>query len=104
MRGLHTGVRVEPAMEPEAAILNCPRLLHALADVRRLLTRLAAGDVPIADGWDIDVEVDPVEQRARNLRKVALDGGGGTGTFLCRVGPVAAGTGIHGADQHEIGR
>ena len=49
------------------------------------------------------MDVDAVEQGAADAFLVAGDGGGSAATFADRVAVVAAGAGVHGGDEHEVG-
>ena len=52
---------------------------------------------------DFDVDVDAVQQRAGDTLLVLGDRAGGAGTLLDRIPIIAAGAGVHGSHQLEIG-
>lgn len=55
------------------------------------------------DGGDFDVDVDPVEERARNFAHVAFDLRRAAVAVPPRIVPIAAGARIEGGDEHEVG-
>jgi hypothetical protein len=61
------------------------------------------GELSERDGGDLDVKVDAVEQGAGDATQVFLDLGRRAATRSARVGAIAAGTGIHGGDEDEVG-
>jgi hypothetical protein len=64
-----SGVRSRPA-----AVLPLARGLYTSAHRRRALARLLAGQLAVGDGRDLDVHVDAIEQRPRQLGPVGVDG------------------------------
>ena len=62
-----------------------------------------AGELPDVDGRDLYVNVYPVEKGAGYAGPVLVDLGGRAGAGAFRVAEVAAGTGVHGRDEHEPG-
>ena len=58
------------------------------------------GIINFADGY---VHVDTVEEGAGELFLVIVDLGEGASTFVSGVAEIAAGAGIHGGYEHEVG-
>lgn len=56
------------------------------------------------DFFDVDDEVDAVENRARKLAAVAFEDVGRTSARMNRVAKKAARARVHGGDEHKIGR
>ena len=71
---------------------------------RRSIPRPGADEVAIGHGGNLEVDVDPVEQRAGDPGAVALDVQRRAAAGVGRVAEVAAGTGIHGRREHETCR
>lgn len=61
-------------------------------------------EVGVVDFADGDVHVDAVEERTRELFVVSVDLVLSAGAFVSGVVEVAARAGVHGSDEHEIGR
>ena len=62
---------------------------------------LVLGQVFVFHGRNLDVQIDPVEQRTGDARKVTLDQGRRTAAFVQRVSVKTARAGIHGRGEHE---
>ena len=60
-------------------------------------------EVGVFDFGNGDVHVDAVEEGARELFLVSVDLVLSAGAFVAGVAEVAARTGIHGGDKHEVG-
>ena len=53
---------------------------------------------------DIYENIDAIEEGTREFLAVILDLVFGTGALMGGVAQIATGAGIHGGDQHEVGR
>jgi len=93
--------RVAAGREGEAGMLQRAGGQDAGTDLGRPLGGGASAQLFILHGRDFDVDVDAVEQRARDFRDVALDHGRGTHAVAGFVVEVAAGAGVHGCGEHE---
>ena len=60
-------------------------------------------EVGVFDLGDVDVHVNAVKERAREFFAIGVDLGLSAGTFVGGVAEVAAGAGVHGGDEHEVG-
>ncbi len=75
---------------PESVELDLSRPVHPGLDLHGRLSGIAARQVPVLDGGDFDVDIDPVHQGAGDLRPVPLDLGNGAGAFVIGVAVIAA--------------
>src|SRR3954471_20822275 len=96
------GVEAGPVGEP-VPLANAGQFYPLSPDWAGLL-RVRADEVPVRDRGDLEVDVDPVEERARDPRPVALDIGLGAAADMHGVSEVAAGAGVHGCREHELCR
>src|SRR3954465_15841230 len=78
--------------------------LHASAYLRRRLPPGHARELGVAQGRHLDLHVDTIEQRSRELAPVARDLVGRATTAAGVVSEVPAGAGIHGRDKLEVRR
>jgi hypothetical protein len=76
----------------EACRLPGTCLADALADLGRGLTQATVSQFLVFDAGDLEVDVDAVEQWARDALLVAGDGRGRAGALLDRIPGKAAGT------------
>ena len=83
--------------------LNRARIIDPLADQLRRFAGVAAGEILVADRRHFDLNVDAVEERAGDAGAIALDLQRRADAFFLRIGEKAAGTRIHGGDQHDAG-
>jgi hypothetical protein len=60
------GVGVDPALALESRSLNCPGPLDPASNGGAGLLAVLADQVAIGNGRNLQVDVDPVEQRARD--------------------------------------
>jgi hypothetical protein len=90
----HLGV-AENAEGLETARLALPSGQDALTDRRRFFTLFVLGQFFVFDGRNLDVQIDPVEQRTGDARKVALDQGRRAIAFVQRISVKAARVRIH---------
>ena len=102
LRHVHVGVAGE-ASAFEAGALPLPSVLDAPPHRGGRLGQAVADELLVLDAGRLDEQVDPVEQRAADALLVAGDSPGGADALLARVAVVAAGTGVHRAEQHESG-
>ena len=99
----HLGVAVDAWFVLEAALLEHPGSDDALADGGAGFAWCLAGHLVKIDGLDLDLQVDSIQQRARNLAHVV-----GTlvlvaDALLLGVPIVPARARIHRSHQHERG-
>ncbi len=89
--GTHLGV-AEGLGPPEPIMLDRPGPLHPRPHRLGWLPLRLRRKLPIAQRRDIDMQVDPVEEGARDPGPVTVDLGRGTGALAPRISEVAAGT------------
>jgi hypothetical protein len=99
--GHHLRVGVRSFIGVVALRLPVTRVDHPLAHCRGIFRRGGRPQLLILYGGNLDVNVDPVEQRAGNLGDVTLNHRRSTVALARRVGKIAARTRIHGGCQHE---
>lgn len=87
---MHPGVAVDAA-RAETVALNLPAVRNPFANHFRLLTRTFGGHLVIGDGGDLDVQVDPVEQRPGEFADVFLNARRGTDTAAGEITMIPAG-------------
>ncbi len=68
------------------------------------LPGFAACQVPVLDRGNLDVDVDSIHERPRDLGAIALNLWDRTGAFIVGIAVITAGAGVHGCDQHEASR
>ena len=100
--GSHFGVAGQfgAGEAPELAFAGC---LDAGTDGGGVLDLAFVGEFFVVDAGDFDVDVDAVEEGAADAFLVAGDGGGGAAALFDGVSVEAAGAGVHGGDEHEVG-
>lgn len=86
------GVGVDPALPLEPRSLNCPCPLDPAANDGASLVLVLADQVAIRDRRNFQMDVDPVEQRARDPRAIPLYGKRTAAAGMDRIAEVAAGT------------
>jgi two-component sensor histidine kinase len=96
----HLGI-AENAEGLETARLALPSGENALPDGRRFFAFLVLGQFFVFHGGNLDVQIDPVEQRTGDSRKITLDQGRRAIAFVQRVAGITARAGIHGRREHE---
>ena len=74
--------------------LHTPRPLHPLPDSRARLAQPFAGQLVVVDARHVDVDVDTVEEGARDALLIAGDHACAARAFLLAVAVIAAGVGI----------
>jgi len=99
----HLGVAVDAGFVLEAAFLEHPRGDDALTDGGRGLAWGLGRHLVKIDGLDLDLQVDAVEQRARNLAHVVGALVLVADAFLLGMPIVPARTRIHRRNEHERG-
>jgi hypothetical protein len=102
--GGHMGVAEQLGMAFEAGQLSLTGSVDPFAYRGGRLAGRLAHQVVEGDSGDLHVEIDPVEEGAGDTRPVALDRQRRAGAFVMGIAQIAAGTGIHGGDEHELGR
>src|SRR5271166_713028 len=100
---LSVGVHVFPA-GAEAVQLRVPGTDNTAANVGRTFRHDAAAQLAVVHRGHVDVDINAVEQRAGDLRNIALDHHRRAVALARAVAEVAAGTWIHGRHQHEARR
>src|SRR6266480_4807870 len=86
----------------ETLLLNMTPANNALADGGRAFLSAFAGDVAIFDCGHFNVQIDSVEQRTRDALAISLDLERATAAFAFEIAKIAARTGIHCSNQHEL--
>ena len=90
---VHLGVAVD--LRPlEPVDLDVTGTFHPAGDGRGTFRLAPVGQVAVADRRDLDVDVDPVEERPGDPGAVALEHDRGAGALVGDVPQVAAGTGV----------
>ena len=84
--------------------LHLPRPNHPLADRGARLRRPHLRNLPDSHRRHLDLQVDAVQQRARNTSHITVHRTRRAGALFGRVVVIPAGTGIHGRYEGEIGR
>ena len=74
------------------------------SDGRRGLASIQGGELLFRHATHVQMDVNAIEQRAGNALLIALHHAHRAGAFMPLIAVVATRTGIHGADQHKIGR
>jgi hypothetical protein len=98
----HLRVGVDgPFLKPSK--LDVARVIDALANRFRGFAGIAAGKILVAYRRHFDLNVDPIEERARYARAVALDLQRRADAFLLWIGKKTAGARIHCSNQHNGG-
>jgi len=102
--GRHHGVGVDAVAIAESTQLPCAGIGDAGADARGGIGGGGAEELAVGEGGHLDVEVDAVEQRTGDPAAIALNLTGVTDAAGVARAVEAAGTGIHGGDEHDAGR
>ena len=97
----HLGVAVDARLVLEAALLQGTGCDDALADGGAGFARCFARHLVKIDGLDLDLQVDAVEQRARNLAHIMRALVLVADTLLLGVPVVPAWARIHARHEHE---
>ena len=95
------GVAVHAGVVLEAQALDGSRLDNALADCGAWLARCFARHLVEVHGLDFHLQVDSIQQWARNLAHVVVALVGSADALLGGVAVVPAGTRIHARHEHE---
>ncbi len=98
----HVGIAMHVGDSGEAVALDLPGAHDALTDFGRRFAIAGAGEFTDANGGDVDVQVDAIEQRAADSRQILLDHRRRAGAFLARVLQISAWTGVHRTDQQKL--
>lgn len=99
----HLGVAVDAGVGGEPLVLDGPGGDDAGLDGGAGLAVGGGGEFVELDGDDLGVDVYAVEEGTGDFGQVFPDGSGGAGAFLGGVVVVAAGAGVHGGDEHDVG-
>ena len=83
--------------------LVVPGARDAVADGARGLGVGERGELVVVDARDFGKQVDAVQERAGDAALVAQHGALGAGAGGDGVAVVAAGAGVHGGNEHEVG-
>ena len=102
-RGGHLGVVVHAGVVLEAQALDGSRLNNALPYRRAWLTWCFARHLVEVDGLNLYLQVDSVQQWARNLAHIVVTLVGRADALLGGVAVVAARARIHRCHEHERG-
>src|SRR3989475_8029709 len=97
----HVRVRIDPGPAGESLPLHHPRAIHPLPHRLARLAPALVRERAILHRWDLQVDVDAVEQRTRDAGEIALDPDRPAYAIVLGIAEVAAGTGIHRRGQHE---
>src|SRR5256885_15988712 len=100
----HPGVAVHFRVGMETRPLCFAGALDAFANGGGWFFGPRAGHVAVFDGWDFNMEIDPIEERAGNSLAITMDLGGAAAAFAFQIAEVTARTWIHRGDEHELGR
>ena len=92
------------AQAGKASFLHLARPLHPRADGGRRFSPGQVGQFLEGDARHIHMDVDAVHERPADALLVALHRTHRAGAFLLQVLKVAAGAGVHGGDEHKVGR
>src|ERR1700678_4437046 len=99
--GPHAGVAGDGRFVGEAGLLELAGLDDAGANGGGSFAGPLAADFAKFDLGHLDVQINAVEQRAGDAAEIVLDFAGRTAGFARHF---AVGGGIHGGDQHKLGR
>ncbi len=88
----------------EALALRIAGALDALADRLRCLAQSVVRQLVVVDPRHLHVDVDPVQKRPADALLVSGHLGRGARTFSDGIAIEAAGAGVHGPHQREVGR
>src|ERR1044072_8741919 len=102
-RGPIRAVAIHFGVGMETAALFFARALDAVSNSGGRVFRSRAGDVAIFHGGDFDVEIDAVEERARDALAITLDLDRAATALAFQIAVIPAGTRIHDRDEHELG-
>ena len=100
--GSHLCVAVDAGEGAIAFLLNLAGTDDALADGCRGFAGLGPTEVVEAEGRDFDLYVDAVQERSADLVQVFVNLSGRALTRLGGMVVVAAGTGVHRGDEHDV--
>ncbi|OQA25721.1 MAG: hypothetical protein BWY59_01664 [Verrucomicrobia bacterium ADurb.Bin345] len=100
----HRGVAVHAARTLEPGLLHLPRLDHARADRRGRLPSLHGRKVLVAHRRHLDMNVNPVQQRTRNLVAISLNLNRRATALAFRIAVMAARARVHRRHEHEAAR
>src|SRR6476646_4541365 len=100
----HTRVAVHLGAITKTFLLPLPGTDNPLADGSRIFLSAFAGDVAIFDRRHFNVQIDAVEQWTGNALPVSLHLKRPATAFAFEISEIAARTGIHRGNQHELRR
>ena len=102
MATIHT--RVRPGRQPDKTVgLPLAGRQHLLAQLTAGGACAGGGEFAEGHGGHFEVDVDAIEEGPGNLPHVAFDLRGCALAFPAGIAAVAAGTGVEGSHEHEIG-
>src|SRR5690242_7250072 len=99
----HARVTVDGGLVLKTLLLKFSRANDAFANGSGTFLGSFAGNVAIFDGRHLDVQIDPMKQRAGNALTVTLHLQRAAPAFALKIAEVAAGTWVHCSHQHELG-
>ena len=100
----HVRVGVDPRPIGKSLALHGARPVHALAHCFARLSAVCAGQGAILHRGNFEMDIDPIEERPRDAREIALHVESSAGAGVMWVAKPAAGTGIHRRGEHEARR
>ena len=98
----HAGVE-QRFVSGEAIFLNIAGMFDPGLDGGGRLARFPCRQIAVADGGNLDMDVDPVEKGAGDPALILADLLGRAAAGAAPVAEVTAGTGIHRCNEHEAG-
>jgi hypothetical protein len=102
LHGRHLGIAGEPGAF-KSLLLNLPGGFNAAPYFLRAFAYGIISEFFIFNSGNFDEDVDSVEERAAKTLLITRDFTGGTLAIFYRVTEIAAGAGVHGSYQHEVG-
>jgi hypothetical protein len=81
----------ERVLGPETILLPSPGGFDPALDGSRRFAAVFSFEVSVSDGWHLNVNIDPVQQRARNAGLILANLLGGAPAGLVRIAKMTAG-------------
>src|SRR5438067_13886800 len=100
----HPRVAVCLGIVSETRLLSFARGRNAFPNRARRLLRTFARHLAIFDRWHLNVEIDPVQQRAGDALTITLHLARAAAAFALQIAEVTTWTRIHCRHQHEFAR
>src|ERR687887_662554 len=98
----HPRVAIYFGVAAKTLLLALTRADDALTNRGGCLFSALAGDVPILNSRDFDVQIDAIQQRAGDALAITLHLGRTATAFAFQIAKVAAWTRIHSRHEHEF--